>query len=311
MHGHLWLVGVAGLAAGVVLMVFVPSLAPVSRSLLLFAGFHLVGAVVALASAWLLADRHLSRRSTPKGLDFGWAAAWLHGPALASVVVLSFAVAIQVAAPSWWPAAMALTLLAAGFFAGSRITRATARPEAAFLPMVELLPDGDGVVLDAGCGAGRTVVALARGYGRASVVAVDRFDAAYIEGGGRQLLERNLDVAGLAGRVEVRPGDLLDLPAPDASFDAAVSAHAMDHLGRTTLRGLTEIFRVVKPGGRFLLVVWVPGWTMFAISNLASLFLADTQAWRRMAAEAGFRLVDEGQHNGNWFLLLERPRQAC
>lgn len=70
---------------------------------------------------------------------------------------------------------------------------------------------------------------------------------------------------------------------------------------------MREILRVLKPGGRFLLIVWVPTWTMFAIANVLALFLAPKRSWRRMAAGAGFVLGDEGMFNGSWFALLEKP----
>jgi len=56
-HNHTWIVGALGLAAGLLLLVYVPSLKTVSNSLLLFAGFHLVGGAVLLASVYILALR--------------------------------------------------------------------------------------------------------------------------------------------------------------------------------------------------------------------------------------------------------------
>jgi len=64
---------------------------------------------------------------------------------------------------------------------------------------------------------------------------------------------------------------------------------------------------VLKPGGRFLLIVWTPGWTMFAVANVMAFFLARKRTWRRMTTGVGFTLNDEGRFNGNWFALLSRP----
>lgn len=107
------------------------------------------------------------------------------------------------------------------------------------------------------------------------VVALDRFDADYIAGGGWALHGRNLQLPGVANRVGVQPGDVTALPFEDESFDAAASAHAVDHLGRAKEAGLREIWRVLKPGGR-----------------------------------AGFEIVDDGSFNGHCFLLLARLAQA-
>ncbi len=319
-HGHMWLVGALGVAAGLVLMVYVPSLKPVSNVLFLFAGFHLVGAVVLAASIYVMAGRGIFRRwsrrrdandNAAAKYDFGWAPAWTLGPGIASLVMASAAVAVYVAAPAWWPLAFLLTLLAASFFVGALITASSTRPEHAVLPMVDLLSGESNLVLDGGCGAGRTTVALGRALKKGRVVALDRFDSDYIEGGGRALLERNLRLAALDERVEIKQGDLTQLPFPDRTFDSAVSAHAMDHLGPQIVQGLREILRVLKPGGRFLLVMWVPGWAMFAIANVLSFFLTGKRGWKQLVNRAGFQIRDQGHFNGFWFLLLEKPMSAA
>jgi SAM-dependent methyltransferase len=316
----MWLVGTLGVAAGLVLMVYVPSLKPVSNVLFLFAGFHLVGAVVLAASIYVMAGRGIFRRwsrrrdgndATAAKYDFGWAPAWTLGPWIAALVTASAAIAVYVAAPAWWPAAFLLTLLAASFFAGALITVSSTRPDHAVLPMVDLLSGESDLALDGGCGAGRTTVALGRTLKKGRIVALDRFDSDYIEGGGRALLERNLRLADLEGRVEIRQGDLTQLPFRDRTFDSAVSAHAMDHLGPQITQGLSEMLRVLKPGGRFLLVAWVPGWTMFAIANVLAFFLTGKREWRQLANRAGFRIRDQGHFNGFWFLLLEKPLSAA
>jgi len=312
-HGHMIWVGVGGIAAGAALMIYVPSLRPVSNVLFLFAGFHLVGAAVVLASLYLLAGRRISRWFAPAlaqreaRFDFGWAPAWTHGPWIASLVLAATAVALQVTAPAWWPAAMAATLFAAAFFAGGLVARSAGRYEHAVLPAVDLLSGDDNLVLDAGCGAGRTTIAVGRAFKKARIVALDRFDADYIVGGGRLLLDRNLKLAKISERVSVERGDLTALPFADRGFDAVVSAHAIDHLGPQTEQGLREVRRVLKPGGRLLLIVWVPGWTMFAVANVLAFSLAPQRAWRRMAASAGLEICDEGIFNGSSFFLLKKP----
>jgi ubiquinone/menaquinone biosynthesis C-methylase UbiE len=138
-------------------------------------------------------------------------------------------------------------------------------------------------------------------------VALDRFDSDHIEDGGRTLLEQNLLLGGLTERVRIERGDLTALPFAEARFSAAVSAHTIDHLGSRKATGLAEILCVLKPGDRFLLIVWVPGWTMFALASVLSFLLAPKRAWRKMAADVGFDIVDEGMLNGHWFVLPAKP----
>jgi SAM-dependent methyltransferase len=306
-HSHMWLVGVIGLVAGLTLMLYVPSLKAISASLTLLAAFHLVGAVVASVSLYLALGKQSPWQRKADALDFGWTPAWTLGPLLAAVVFLATAVVIQLAAPNWWPLSMVATLLAGNAFAGHLLTWSASRPEHASLPWVNLLPDGSGQLLDGGCGAGRTSIAMARALPRAQLVALDKFDADYIDQGGRALLDRNLQLAGLSDQIKAQAGDLTAMPFPEGSFDAAVSAHAMDHLGAAKEQGLREMLRVLKPGGRFLLIVWVPGWAMFAVANVLSFGLAGPSQWRDMARQVGFEMHEEGHINGHWYIVLGKP----
>lgn len=312
-HSHMWLMGVVGLAAGLLLLVYVPTLKGVSASLLLFAGFHVVGGVVLLASLWVTAlrgpVRRMTRADARKGgaYDFGWGPGWMNGLGIAALVAVASAVALQVSIPAAWPLAFLLVAAAVVLTVGNLLMRGFRRLDHVVLPMVDLLKSDRDVVLDAGCGAGRTTIALSRILGEGHVIAVDRFDAGYIDDGGRALLDRNLALAGLTEKVTVETADLTALPFAEADFDAAVSTHVYDHLGQAKAKGLAEMFRVLKPGGRFLMAVWTPGWSMFAIGWVLSFLLTSKAAWREMARQAGFSVVDEGAFNNTWFVLLEKP----
>ncbi|MDQ0463759.1 SAM-dependent methyltransferase [Caulobacter ginsengisoli] len=311
-HGHLWVVGVVGIAAGAAMMIFLPQLKIASTSLLLFAGFHVVGGIVLLASAWGIGLRGVVRRWLRPGpadrIEFGWGPAWMNGLAIAALVALTVAVVVQLQFPTHWPLAFLAVALAVVLLVGNLIMGGFRRPDQAVLPMVELFQGERPVILDAGCGAGRTTLAVGKILRQGHIVAVDRFDAGYIDEGGRAQLERNLRLAGLEERVTIEAADLTALPFAEGDFDAVVSTHVYDHLGTGKQAGLDEAYRVLKPGGRFLMAVWTPGWSMFAVGNLLSFFLTSKAAWRSMVEKAGFKRLDEGAFNNAWYLLLEKPQ---
>jgi SAM-dependent methyltransferase len=315
-HSHGWLVGILGLTVGITLLVAFPKLEAVGGVVLLVALFHLVGIAIVLGSLSSFAPGRFGRmmerlrRRAPdeKGYDFGWSWGAMNGPWLAAAAFLTIAFGLQLEWPGLWPAWFAVALLGVNCFAGGLLLRTSKRTDFASLPLVDLLRSDQDLVLDAGCGGGRTTLALTKVHKNGRVVALDRFDAYYIDGGGRALLERNLRIAGLAERVQVEQGDLTALPFPDASFDAAVSAHVIDHLKQHKRTGLAEIRRVLKPGGRFLMVVWVPGWATFSLANVFCFLLTSKAGWRRLAGDGGFTIRDEGTFNGMWFAVLERPR---
>ena len=315
-HSHGWLVGVVGIAVGVSLMVLVPKLSAVAGTLVLVALFHLVGAAIALGSMVTIAPgffaRFAARRRAlapdTQGYDFGWSFGAVYGPWIAALASSALALALQLQFPALWPAWFVVALFGVSSVVGGVLLRATRTLGHAPLPLVDLFAGDDDLVLDAGCGGGRTTLAVARVLPKGRIVSLDRFDAGYIDGGGRALIERNLRIAGLTERVQVQAGDMTRTLFPDAHFDSAVSAHAIDHLGDQKMAGLAEIFRVLKPGGRFLVVAWVPGWVTFTLANVFCLLLASPADWRKMAAAVGFTLREEGSFNGFWFAVLERPR---
>ena len=118
-------------------------------------------------------------------------------------------------------------------------TRAELTPFAALL-------DPAWVVGDLGCGTGQTSAALAPFVGQ--VVAVDESNA-MLTAARKRLGERD--------NVSVRSGRLEDLPIGDAELDAAILSLVM-HFVVDPAVVLTESARVLKPGGRLLIVDMMP-----------------------------------------------------
>jgi demethylmenaquinone methyltransferase/2-methoxy-6-polyprenyl-1,4-benzoquinol methylase len=102
-----------------------------------------------------------------------------------------------------------------------------------------------GSALDVACGSGKLTAELARIAGRAGRVAGLDFSAHMLEIARR-------DHAG----IEFLEGDALNLPFDDASFDASTIAFGLRNLA-DPVRGLREMQRVVKPGGRSVVLEFV------------------------------------------------------
>ncbi|MFJ9033191.1 class I SAM-dependent methyltransferase [Streptomyces sp. NPDC102274] len=98
-------------------------------------------------------------------------------------------------------------------------------------------------VLDIGCGGGMAVKLLSERASQGFVAGVD-YSAEMV----RQSVRRNVDGVA-AGRVEIKRGDAGELPYGDASFDQ-VSAIETFYFWPDPMRGLSEAYRVLKPGGQ-------------------------------------------------------------
>lgn len=102
--------------------------------------------------------------------------------------------------------------------------------------------------LDVGCGTGTLALVIKQRVGEEGrVCGIDP---------GRRQIARARSKAARAGRsIDFQVGGIERLPYPDQSFDAAVTSFVMHHLpDDLKRRGLAEIARTLKPGGRLLVV---------------------------------------------------------
>jgi SAM-dependent methyltransferase len=100
-------------------------------------------------------------------------------------------------------------------------------------------------VLDVGAGMGAGSVLAARGG--ATVVALEPTPFMRRVLSGRRLLQRD------RSRIEVVDGSAEEIPVADDSIDAVWAVNTMHHWVDVE-RGVAEIGRVIRPGGRVLLV---------------------------------------------------------
>jgi SAM-dependent methyltransferase len=255
-------------------------------------------------------------------IDFGypWFLSYGHLP----VVAVGAALVLLALARKWpkiWLGLFGLVTLwaVAGFlimrFAMDINGRAT-------LPTQAFLVSGSGKVLDMGAGTGRSTLMVLEARPAATVVALDQFGASYtqhfgttgeaksvVEEGTEKLMA-NLRAAGVDRRATVQPGDMRDMPLQANSFDAVVSAYAIDHLNREGIaKALSEASRVLKPGGDFLLILitkelWIDvAWGPVVMHS----HMHGPRAWEGFLRDAGFKIVEEGTRPGTLYLLARKP----
>lgn len=158
-----------------------------------------------------------------------------------------------------------------GLAARKSIYAETAGPDArqlAFDAVAEAHPDD---VLEVGCGEGELAERIVRELG-VSLVALDQSP-------------RMVELARARG-VDARTGDVQDMPFTDASFDVVVAAWMLFHVPELE-RGLAEIVRVLRPGGRLVAT------TNYA-DHLAEMFeLVGASRWELpFSGENGAEILD-------------------
>ncbi len=155
--------------------------------------------------------------------------------------------------------------------------------------LLALLPD-DLVVGDLGCGTGVIAAELAPYVGR--VIAVDESKAMLAAA------RRRLDGV---KNVELRAGELEALPLADGELDAAVVSLVLQYVAEPPV-ALAEVRRVIRPGGRLVLVDLMAHGRAEYQEQMGHLWQGFTESQvRDWLSEAGFR-------NIRWTVLPPDPQ---
>jgi arsenite methyltransferase len=128
-----------------------------------------------------------------------------------------------------------------------------------FLVWSELLDQlnlrGDERVLDMGCGSGAVLLMAAQRLTMGRAVGVDLWRGVDQSGNSADTTRRNAAAEGVSERIELHTGDMCALPFDDNSFDVIVSSLAIHNIPRRSrARAIDEAVRVLRPGGRLMLV---------------------------------------------------------
>ena len=155
-------------------------------------------------------------------------------------------------------------------------------------------------ILDCGCGGGRNVAELLKRYPQAEVTGLD-----YSEVSVKKSQEVNADAV-QNGRCRIVQGDVSALPFVDASFDL-VSAFETVYFWPGPDRSFSEVFRVLRTGGVFMVVNEADGknkadekWTTI----IDGMKIYGKEELERYLREAGFTRIETYRNEGKHWLTV-------
>ena len=115
---------------------------------------------------------------------------------------------------------------------------------------------GNETVLDVGCGRGLLLNEAARHLPNGKAIGIDLWQTKDQSGNKPEVTLENARAEGVSERVEIKTGDMRELPLPDGSVDAVVASLSIHNIpdkeGRA--KAIKEIQRVLKPGGQIALL---------------------------------------------------------
>jgi demethylmenaquinone methyltransferase/2-methoxy-6-polyprenyl-1,4-benzoquinol methylase/phosphoethanolamine N-methyltransferase len=164
-------------------------------------------------------------------------------------------------------------------------------------------------VLDVGCGTGSlTLTAKVSAGASGAVYGIDA-SPEMIDVARKKAKQSGLDVVFDVGLIE-------KIPFPNAIFDVVVSRLAIHHLPDELKRqGFTEIFRVLKPGGHFLVADFNPP-SNPVLKHVASVLIGhrmmQTDVWSisPMLSAAGFVRVTSGPTRSAFLVFVSGKKPA-
>jgi arsenite methyltransferase len=115
---------------------------------------------------------------------------------------------------------------------------------------------GAETIIDVGCGRGLLLNAAARRLTTGKAIGIDLWQSVDQSGNNPEATLANARAEGVANLVEVKTGDMRELPFEDQTIDVAVSSLAIHNIpnkeGRA--KAVQEIARVLKPQGQVALL---------------------------------------------------------
>ena len=120
------------------------------------------------------------------------------------------------------------------------------------LLFAHLIWDGDGKLLDIGCGNGALAIEAAKRYPKSRVTAIDYWGGSWEYS--KEACERNAEIAGVTGRTLFQKASAASLPFEEEFFDVAVSNFVFHEVAdaKDKKELIKEALRVVKKGGLFV-----------------------------------------------------------
>mgnify|MGYP001042415133 CR=1 FL=1 len=141
------------------------------------------------------------------------------------------------------------------------------------------------------------------------VIGVDIWDKKELWGNSPEKAYVNAQIEGVKEKVEFKNGNVLELPFQGSIFDLVTCSSVLNNLHSDDLRikALSEIHRVLKPGGRFLMAEPLRSLRMFFLfTPFAFWELLKKDDWVRLLYKVNFVDLKYGYQDSMGFFAVKK-----
>ncbi|MEW6592570.1 MAG: class I SAM-dependent methyltransferase, partial [Candidatus Hadarchaeota archaeon] len=149
--------------------------------------------------------------------------------------------------------------------------------------------EGNEKILDVGCGMGRASISLAKQVTTGKVVGIDIFKG--VSGASPEPARRNAKIEGVAERVELKHGNILSTPFKNNTFDVVNASSVLHEIHglKGQQKAMQEIYRVLKPGGKFVALEILRGPKLFALMLFFGFVWRPEEYWTNLIKQGKFK----------------------
>jgi ubiquinone/menaquinone biosynthesis C-methylase UbiE len=122
-----------------------------------------------------------------------------------------------------------------------------------FVSMVKKWQMNEVKVLDVGTATGRLAIEFSKKISTLEVIGLDLSEVAL------GVARENIQKSEIPLNISFKQGDAQDMPFEDSIFDLVISNNTL-HLIKNPLRMFNEVYRVLKPMGRFIITDYKRSW---------------------------------------------------
>jgi ubiquinone/menaquinone biosynthesis C-methylase UbiE len=181
------------------------------------------------------------------------------------------------------------------------------------LPKEILELKGDEKVLDVGCGLGRITISIAKQLKTGKAIGIDIWNKMEIPGNSPERAYANAEIEGVGDKVEFKTGNVLSLEFTDNSFDIVTGSSIINKFKGDSqkLKALKEIFRVLRPGGKFLLLEPLrDSWNHLTWTPFFVWMLLPKDKWITLLNKTGFVNLKYNNLQKMGIFLVEKPSNS-